>query len=158
MKLGEIQILKVAKRVDFGVYLVENAGDEDKVLLPKKQVPEGVAIGDAISVFLYKDSKDRLIATTTIPKITMGGYAVLAVKEVGKIGAFLDWGLEKDLFLPYKEMSRRINEGDEILVRLYSDKSGRLCASTKGLYQLLDTHSPYKVGDEVTGRIYEFGQ
>lgn len=157
MKLGEIQTLKVAKKVDFGVYLVENAGDDKTVLLPKKQVPAGVSIGDSISVFLYKDSDDRLIATTTIPKLTMGKCGVLQVKEISKIGAFLDWGLEKDLFLPYKEMSRRVNQGDEILVRLYIDKSDRLCASTKHIYPLLENKSPYKVGDEVEGRIYEFG-
>lgn len=157
MKLGEIQTLEVVKRVEFGIYLSERSGDEERVLLPFKQVPEGVSVGDKISVFLYKDSKDRLIATTTIPKLTMGKYAVLTVKEVGKIGAFLDWGLEKDLFMPYKEMSRKVKEGDEVLVRMYADKSNRLCASTKGIYHLLSCDSPYKVGDEVSGRIYEFG-
>lgn len=117
----------------------------------------GKFLGDEIEVFLYKDSKDRLIATTTIPKITLNHIAVLQVKEIGKIGAFLDWGLEKDLFLPYREMSRRVQEEDEILVRLYIDKSQRLCASTKGIYEYLSTNSPYKIGDEVEGRIYEFG-
>lgn len=90
--------------------------------------------GEKIRVFLYKDSKDRLIATTNTPKLTLGEYAPLVVKEVGKIGAFLDWGLEKDLFLPYKEMTSRVEAGDEILVTLYIDKSKRLCASMKGLY------------------------
>lgn len=159
MKLGCIQTLKIVKKVEFGVYLAEqeNAPQEERVLLPKKQVPEGSSSGDEIEVFLYKDSKDRLIATTTIPKITLNHIAVLQVKEIGKIGAFLDWGLEKDLFLPYREMSRRVQEEDEILVRLYIDKSQRLCASTKGIYEYLSTNSPYKIGDEVEGRIYEFG-
>lgn len=159
MKLGCIQTLKIVKKVEFGVYLAEqeNAPQEERVLLPKKQVPEGSSPGDEIEVFLYKDSKDRLIATTTIPKITLNHIAVLQVKEIGKIGAFLDWGLEKDLFLPYREMSRRVQEEDEILVRLYIDKSQRLCASTKGIYEYLSTNSPYKIGDEVEGRIYEFG-
>lgn len=159
MKLGCIQALKIVKKVEFGVYLAEqeNAPQEERVLLPKKQVPEGSSSGDEIEVFLYKDSKDRLIATTTIPKITLNHIAVLQVKEIGKIGAFLDWGLEKDLFLPYREMSRRVQEEDEILVRLYIDKSQRLCASTKGIYEYLSTNSPYKIGDEVEGRIYEFG-
>ncbi len=159
MKLGELQTLQVKRKVEFGVYLSEKENDtpDNRVLLPKKQVPEGLKVGDEIEVFLYKDSSDRLIATTNTPFITIGGPAVLRVKEVGKIGAFLDWGLEKDLFLPYKEMSRKVHEDDEILVRLYIDKSRRLCASTKGIYKMLSTNSPYHVGDEVEGRIYEFG-
>lgn len=157
MRLGEFQKLKVIKKVEFGVYLAEREGDEIRVLLPFKQVPEGTAIGDEVEVFLYKDSKDRLIATTNQPKITLGGLAVLKVLEVGKIGAFLDWGLEKDLFLPYKEMTTRLEAEDEVLVTLYIDKSKRLCASMKKLYDLLRTDSPYKKDDVVNGRIYEFG-
>ena len=107
-------------------------------------------------VFLYKDSKDRLIATTNTPKLTLGGYAPLTVKEIGKIGAFLDWGLEKDLFLPYKEMTSHVEAGDEVLVTLYIDKSNRLCASMKGIYDLLEKDSPYEKGATVSGRVYEF--
>ena len=84
-------------------------------------------------------------------------FALLEVKEVTRIGAFLDWGLEKDLFLPYKEMTGRIDAGDEVLARLYIDKSNRLCASMKGVYHLLKKDSPYKTGDDVEGRVYEFG-
>lgn len=159
MKLGCVQTLQMIKKVDFGVYLAEDkiADANERVLLPKKQVPKGLAVGDTIEVFLYKDSKDRLIATTTKPMVTLGGIAVLTVKEVGKIGAFLDWGLEKDLLLPFKEMGKKVHEGDEILIRLYCDKSNRLCASTKGIYNCLSTNSPYKIGDEVEGRVYEFG-
>lgn len=156
LRLGEYQKLKVVKRVEFGVYLAETPEDEKRVLLPAKQVLENVKIGDEIEVFLYKDSKDRLIATTNKPKLTLGGLALLKVAEVGKIGAFLDWGLEKDLFLPYKEMTVRVHPEDEVLCTLYIDKSSRLCASMKKLYDLLDTNSPYKVGDVVEGRIYEF--
>ena len=87
----------------------------------------------------------------------MGGFAPLTVKEVTKIGAFLDWGLEKDLFLPYKEMIGRVEEGDEILIRLYADKSNRLCGSMKGIYHLLSCKCAYQPEDEVQGRIYEFG-
>ena len=157
MKLGEYQTLTVIKKVEFGVYLAEHEGDEQRVLLPKRQVPEGTEIGDEIRVFLYKDSRDRMIATTHTPKLTMGELAVLRVAEVGKIGAFLDWGLEKDLFLPYKEMTRKVQPQDEILVKLYIDKSHRLCASMKKLYELLRTDSSYQKGDTVNGRIYEFG-
>ena len=138
------------------MYLAEHEGDERRVLLPAKQVPEGSKCGDTIEVFLYKDSKDRLIATTNKPALTLGGLAVLRVAEVGKIGAFLDWGLEKDLFLPYKEMTAKVQPEDEVLVTLYIDKSQRLCASMKKLYDLLSTNAPYHKGDVVTGRVYEF--
>ena len=156
MKLGEYQELYYKKKVDFGVYLAETMTDDAQVLLPMKQVPENARMGGKIRVFLYKDSRDRLIATTNDPKLTLGGYAPLVVREVGKIGAFLDWGLEKDLFLPYKEMVGRVEQGDEVLVTLYIDKSSRLCASMRGLYDLLDKDSPYHKGDTVTGRVYEF--
>ena len=156
MRLGEYQELIVKKIVDFGVYLVEHEEDETRVLLPEKQVLEGTKVGDKIRVFLYKDSKDRLIATTNKPALTLGGLAVLRVAEVGKIGAFLDWGLEKDLFLPYKEMTAKVQPEDEVLVTLYIDKSQRLCASMKKLYDLLSTDAPYHKGDVVTGRVYEF--
>ena len=156
MRLGEYQELYYVKKVDFGVYLAEDPDSETHVLLPAKQVPEDAKQGERIRIFLYKDSKDRLIATTNEPKLTLGKFAVLRVKEVGKIGAFLDWGLEKDLFLPYKEMVARVSPEDEILVTLYIDKSSRLCASMKGIYHLLEKDSPYKKGDTVTGRVYEF--
>ncbi|MCR4568028.1 MAG: RNA-binding protein [Pseudobutyrivibrio sp.] len=154
MKLGELQKLKIQKRVDFGVYLSDGT---DKVLLPKKQVPEDCKIGDELTVFVYKDSKDRMIATTNTPKLTLGQFGVLPVSQINKVGAFLDWGLEKELFLPFKEMTRKPSEGDEILVRVYIDKSERLCASMKGIYDLLSKKPPFAVGDEVEARIYEFG-
>ena len=101
--LGESQELYVVKEVGFGIYLGEEENATEKVLLPKKEVPEGIKAGDILEVFLYKDSQDRLIATTRTPKVRLGETAVLRVADTGKIGAFLDWGLEKDLFLPYKE-------------------------------------------------------
>lgn len=156
MKLGEFQVLQVVKLVDFGIYLAEHQQDQTRVLLPKKQVPVGIQVGDELEVFLYKDSKDRLIATTNQPKLTIGSCAALKVLSIGNIGAFLDWGLEKDLFLPYKEMTREVRAGDEILVTLYIDKSRRLCASMKDLYLLLSQDSPYQKNDTVTGRVYEF--
>ena len=156
MKLGEYQELIYVKKVDFGVYLGENENAEERVLLPAKQVPADAKRGDKIKVFLYKDSKDRLIATTNEPKLTIGTLNVLTVKEVGKIGAFLDWGLEKDLFLPYKEMTQKVQAEDEVLVTLYIDKSSRLCASMRGIYALLSKESPYQKDDMVTGRVYEF--
>lgn len=156
MKLGEKQKLTIVKKVDFGVYLAEPEKEEIRVLLPAKQVPENSGIGDELEVFLYKDSRDRMIATTNQPMLTLGETAVLKVLELGKIGAFLDWGLEKDLFLPFKEMTEKVRPGDQILVTLYIDKSERLCASMKGLYHLLKTDAPYQKEDTVSGRIYEF--
>ena len=155
MELGTFQELEVIKVVDFGVYLGDGSGE--KVLLPKKEVPEDAEKGKVLRVFLYRDSKDRPIATLREPKVVMGKAVALRVKEVGKIGAFLDWGLEKDLFLPYREMTAHLKPEDEVLVRLYVDKSGRLAASMKHLYPLLSTRSPYRPGDEAKARIYEFG-
>jgi len=151
MELGKKQVLTVIKQVDFGVYL---GTDDDKVLLPGKQVPKGIEPGDPVEVFLYKDSQDRMIATTNQPKLTLGGLAVLEVLEVGKIGAFLDWGLEKDLLLPFKQQTADIQKGKSYLVSLYVDKSERLCATMK-VYDLLSTDSPYQKDEKVSGIIYE---
>lgn len=156
IKLGEKQKLTVVKKVDFGLYLAERPEDASRVLLPGKEAPGEARVGDTLEVFVYKDSKDRVISTTETPKLMMGQFAVLRVVSVQKIGAFLDWGLPKDLFLPYKEQAAKLYEEDEVLVRLYIDKSSRLCASMKGLYELLHTDSPYQAGDMVHGRVYEF--
>lgn len=156
IELGKKQELIVVKIVDFGVYLGEReqAEDKDTVLLPKKQVPEGTRKGEKISVFIYRDSSDRLIATVREPKILLGQIGVLKVAQTSRIGAFLDWGLEKDLFLPYKEQTKKLHEGEEVLVALYIDKSSRLCATMK-VYHYLQTDSPYAQGDTVTGVVYE---
>jgi hypothetical protein len=155
-KLGEKQELLMVKEQDFGVYLGEeiNASMEERVLLPRKQVPEGLKIGDKIEVFLYRDSKDRIIATTNTPLITIGKVAKLKVSQVTNIGAFLDWGLEKDILLPYKEQTARVKEGDEILVTIYIDKSNRLAATMK-VYRYLERFSDYVKDDQVQGTVYE---
>lgn len=155
-QLGRKQELVVVKTVDFGVYLGEdqNAGMDKRVLLPKKQVPENCSIGDKIEVFLYKDSRDRLIATVSIPKLMVGEVGFLKVSQVTKIGAFLDWGLEKDILLPYKEQTRKVREGEEVLAALYIDKSSRL-AATMNVYEYLRKDSEYKKDDIVTGMIYQ---
>lgn len=157
MQLGKTQLLKVVKQVEFGIYLAEPENPDVRVLLPKKQAPEGIQIGDELEVFLYKDSQDRLIATTTEPKVSLGGIARLKVKEVAKIGAFLDWGLEKDLFLPFRQQTRKVRAGEECLVGLYTDKSGRLCA-TMNVYEYLSKESPYRKDDHVTGTIYQISE
>lgn len=149
--LGKKQMLRVVKLVDFGVYL---GTEEEKVLLPKKQVPEGTKTGDELEVFLYKASSDRLIATTAEPALTLGALAVLPVADTGRVGAFLEWGLEKDLLLPFKEQTAMVEKGDKVLVALYVDKSRRLCATMK-VYDRLLTDSPYKKDDHVSGTVYE---
>ncbi|SHJ63085.1 CvfB family protein [Parasporobacterium paucivorans] len=151
IEVGRRQRLNVVKETDFGIYL----GDEtERVLLPKKQVPEGTQIGDELEVFVYRDSSDRLISTTRMPLIEMGSPARLAVKDVTTIGAFLDWGLEKDLLLPFKEQTRRVGPGETCLVALYVDKSGRLCA-TMDVYDYLETTDGYEKDEEVSGTVYD---
>lgn len=155
LNLGTVQTLTILKRTDFGVYLYDPSGSkEDRVLLPKKEVPEDVDPGDDLPVFLYKDSSDRLIATMTEPKLTLGKTALLPVKEESNIGLFLDWGLVKDLLLPFKEQTYRAKQGEEVLVSLYVDKSSRLCATMK-VYPFLKKNSPYKKDDYVDGIAYE---
>lgn len=154
LELGKIQELTVVKKVEFGVYLAECPEDENRVLLPARQVPDGAGIGDKIEVFLYRDSKDRLISTTTHPKLALGEVAWLTVAQAGKLGAFLDWGLEKDLFLPFKEQTKKVSEGEGFPAALYVDKSGRLCATMK-IYHYLRTDSPYHKDDRVSGYLYE---
>lgn len=154
LKLGEKQKLRVVKEVEFGVYLAEDTDVEERVLLPIKQVPSQTAMGSEIEVFLYRDSKDRMIATTKEPLLKMGEVARLKVADVNKYGAFLDWGLEKDLFLPFKQQTLRVRQGDTPLVSLYIDKSSRLCA-TMNVYHDLSTESPYRKDDRVTGYVYE---
>ena len=121
IELGRVQELMVVREKNFGVYLGQKKDDAAAVLLPKKQVPEGTKVGDKLKVFIYKDSEDRLIATTSMPKLELGGTAVLKVKDVSKIGAFLDMGLEKDLLLPFKEQVYPVRAGEECLVALYID-------------------------------------
>ena len=156
LEIGKRQLLTIVKKVDFGVYLAkeQEADPEEKVLLPRKEVPENAQPGDEIEVFLYRDSKDRMIATVRQPKLSLGEVALLRVKENGKIGAFLDWGLEKDLLLPFREQVRKVRPGEECLVALYLDKSKRLCATMK-VYHYLRTDSPYEKDQKVTGTLYE---
>ena len=156
-RIGEKQTLTVEKAVPMGVYLKENGQEGDQhVLLPKSQVPEGLKAGDSIEVFLYKDSEDRLIATRKEPLLTLHQVGILTVREVGRIGAFLDWGLDKDLLLPFHEQPRdqHVQKGQRVLCAVYLDKSGRL-AATMNVYPWLSSQSPYQKGDEVTGTVYE---
>ena len=152
--LGKRQLLTVVREKEFGVYLAEDPKDETAVLLPAKQVPAGTRAGDRLEVFIYRDSEDRLIATTREPKLQVGETAVLTVKETGKIGAFLDMGLEKDVLLPFKEQTERVRPGQQCLAALYVDKSGRLAATMK-VHPYLSGDSPYEKDDRVSGMVYE---
>lgn len=157
LKLGEKQTLQVEKTVPMGVYLRDpNAEDpQEHVLLPRNQVPEGCEVGQDVNVFLYLDSEDRIIATRKEPGLCLHEVGYLTVKEVSRVGAFLDWGLDKDLLLPYHEQPREhVKPGQSVLCAVYLDKSGRLCA-TMNVYSYLRQDSPYHAGDEVNGTVYQ---
>lgn len=157
VEIGKRQTLKVIRSKDFGVYLAEREEDKDAVLLPRKQVPEGLKAGGEIEVFVYLDSSDRPIATVNEPLITLGELARLKVASVGNIGAFMDWGLEKDILMPFKEMVGKVREGKEYLVYMYMDKSSRPCVSMR-IYNQLSTDSPYSKGDQVEGYVYQINE
>ena len=157
IEIGKWQTLVVVRSKDFGVYLAQQEGDKDAVLLPRKQVPDDLKAGSSIEVFVYLDSSDRPIATTNKPLITLGEIAKLKVASVGNIGAFMDWGLEKDILMPFKEMVGKVREGNEYLVYMYMDKSNRPCVSMR-LYEHLSTDSPYSKGDMVEGYVYQINE
>lgn len=167
LKLGEKQKLKIVRIVSQGAYLADASGSDgegntpsgrpEEVLLPGKQIPRGAEAGDLVDVFIYRDSSDRLISTTAEPLITLHRVERLEVKEVTKIGAFLDMGLERDLLLPYKEQTCEVKAGNYVLVAMYVDKSGRLAATQK-VYDYLSTDQPYREGDEVDGLVYEISR
>lgn len=152
--LGRISRLYVSRFTANGIYLASYEQPDFSVLLPNNQVPADVKKGDILSVFIYRDSEDRLIATMEKPYLLFGQIARLRVTDVTKIGAFLDWGLAKDLFLPFKEQTHRVKKGEEVLVALYVDKSNRLCA-TMHIYDYLSTDGDFQVGDHVEGLVYQ---
>lgn len=127
IEIGKFNQLKVLKKTEQGLYL----GDEvEEILLPNKYIPEGTEVGDVLSVFIYTDSEDRLIATTLVPKIQAGEFAYMTVKDISRVGAFLEWGLEKDLFVPFKEQPQKMEIGKSYLVYMYLDElTDRLVAS-----------------------------
>ena len=161
--MGKVSPFRVAKLTPIGAYItpieaIENApaGSRREILLPKNEFADReLKHGVTINAFLYHDSEDRPIATLKDPALTIGGLALLKCTAASQIGAFLDWGLMKELFLPFKEQTAKIKPGAEVLVTLYTDKSSRLCASMK-IYRLLKTDSPYSAGDNVEGIAYEY--
>jgi len=146
--IGQYAELKVAKLVDFGVFL--EGEDEALILLPNQYVPAKTQIDDTIKVFIYRDSEDRIIATTLTPNAIAGEFAVMKVKSVTNIGAFLDWGLAKDLLVPFSEQRDKLQEGLSYLVFVYIDEStGRIVATAKIEKILKDVELSYSEGDEV---------
>jgi len=153
-KLGEYQNLLIFRKTDFGYYLKEPDSDIDiDIFLPTRELNEDSQIGDIINVFVYRDSEDRLICTTTKPKLELGKLGLLKVSKIDEIGAFLDWGLRKDLLLPFSEQLDPVEEGDIVLVRLYIDKTERLCATMKITRDITDA-SAYKIDEMLPGTIY----
>lgn len=147
VQIGQMNKLKVVKHVDFGVYL--DGGDDGEILLPLRDMPDSCEVGDVIDVFVCYDSEDRLIGTTEVPFVMVGEFAHLKVKAIENVGAFLDWGLPKDLFLPFSEQTRDLRVGHYVVVHMYLDKSDRLCASMR-LDRFMDKESgSYKEGDIV---------
>ena len=147
--LGRFNILKVVKKVDFGMYL--DGGEEGRILLPSRYVPQGCEVGDELNVFLYLDSEERLVATTQQPLAQVGDFACLRVAWVNQYGAFLDWGLMKDLFVPFREQRERMEVGRRYVVHVHlDDESYRIVASAKvERYLSVDERPPFQSGDEV---------
>lgn len=154
LKIGDYNELEVVREVDFGIYLGSEVGE---ILLPRKYVREGLNIGDKIEVFIYKDSEDRLIATTSTPRAKVGDIAYLVVKDTNKFGAFLDWGLEKDLLVPFGEQKVRMQIGNKYFVKVYFDEeSERIAATSKINKHIQKDAQDLSEGEEVDLLVYKF--
>ena len=148
IRLGDYNRMTVVKSVDFGLYL--DGGDEGEVLLPARYVPDGCKEGDEIEVFVYLDSEERLVATTQTPKARVGDFAFLTVSWVNEYGAFLDWGLMKDLFCPFREQKMKMEKDKGYIVHVHLDnESHRIVASAKVEHYFDQSFPPYRHGDEV---------
>lgn len=154
IELGRFNRLKVVKEVPFGLYL--DGGDDGEILLPSRYVPEGCQPGDELDVFIYLDNEERLVATTQTPLVQVGGFACLKVSWVNQYGAFLDWGLMKDLFVPFREQKERMEVGKRYVIHAHLDnESFRIVASAKVDRYLSKEHAPYQPGDEVYIMIWQ---
>jgi hypothetical protein len=146
--IGLINELEVVKEVDFGIYL--DGGEHGEILMPKRYVPEGCKPGDTLEVFIYLDSEDRLLATTEKPKAMVGEFALLQVVSITNVGAFLDWGLPKDLLVPFREQQQTMEAGKSYLVYVYLDDESQRIAATSKLDKCVDNIPvDYEVGEEV---------
>ena len=158
IEIGKIHKLQLIKKTEMGAYLnYKSAEDRDDILLPKNEVPQGFEIGDEIEVFVYKDFEDKTIASVVKPKLTIGELGFLRVVGTTNFGAFLDWGLRKDLLLPLREQVGKVSKGDLCLVGLYINDNNKICA-TMYIYNLLSSDSPYKQNDRVCGTVYSINR
>jgi len=153
LEIGMHNLLEVKNITPAGAFLASDAGE---ILLPSKYIAAGTGLGDTVNVFVYRDSSDRLIATTRTPKAQVGEFAVMAVKDTGPVGAFLDWGLEKDLLVPFGEQVKPMGKGERHLVRVYLDNTGRIAASARIEKFLESGNGPLHAGDEVKLMIHAF--
>ncbi len=129
VNIGDWNVLKSIKKSEFGIFF--DGGDDGEILLPKRYVPEEFNVGDSLNVFILFDSEDRLVATTQAPKVKLHEFATLRVVSTTAVGAFLDWGLPKDLFLPFAEQTHKLTLGEPVLIYVYADKSDRLSATMR---------------------------
>lgn len=156
IELGKMNTLEVVREEDRGFYL--DAGDEvGDILMPIRESPEGVMVGVWVSAFIYRDSQDRLIATTKVPKAMVGEFAVLEVTQVTPHGAFLDWGLVKDLMLPFGEQKRKVSQGRNVVVYVYVDEqTDRIAATTRLGRYLGKSGRKYLENEEVNLTVVEW--
>lgn len=152
--MGDYNTLEIVKEVDFGLYL--DGGDEGEILLPKRYVPQTYQIGEPIEVFIYLDQDERLVATTETPLAKVGEFAFLECTWVNEYGAFLNWGLMKDLFCPFREQKKRMEMGNKYMVFIYIDEeSYRIAASAKVEHFLSKDFPEYEPGEEVNLLVWQ---
>ncbi len=152
-EIGKVNKMKINRAVDFGMYL--DGGEEGEILMPKKYIPEGAKIGDVVEAFVYMDSEDRPVATTEKPLVKVGEFGALKVVEVNELGAFADWGVLKDLLIPYAEQRENLEEGQSVVVYVYLDKVSRRIVGSAKVEKFLDTYAlDVEEGDEVDLMIF----
>lgn len=148
IKIGKTNNLKVVKKVDFGLYL--DGGESGEILLPKRYVDELMEVGDELDVFIYCDSEDRLVATTEKPLIEVGEFGLLKAVEVNRVGAFMEWGLQKDLLVPFREQSQEIRVGGSYVVYAFLDNATKRIVGSTKLNKYVGNRIPhYSEGDTV---------
>ena len=154
IELGKFNTLRVVKEVDFGMYL--DGGEEGEILLPSRYVPENCKPGDELTVFIYLDNEERLVATTLTPLVQVGEFACLEVAWINQYGAFLNWGLMKDLFVPFREQKMKMQVGKQYVIHAHlDDESYRIVASAKEDRYLSKEKAPYEPGQEVSILIWQ---
>ncbi len=158
IEIGKMQRLQIIRKSETGAYLsFKDAKDSEEILLPENQLPQELEIGNEIEVFVYKDAEDKTIAMVNRPKLTVGELGILRVVQTTNFGAFLDWGLPKDLLLPLREQVSKVKKGDSCLVGLYVNNNNKICATMR-IYDLLSTESPYKQNEIVHGTVYSINR